>query len=35
VSELPTGTMTLLFTDIEGSTALVSRLGDRCGSTGN
>ena len=26
---LPTGTVTLLFTDIEGSTALLQRLGDR------
>ncbi len=26
---LPTGTVTLLFTDIEGSTELVGRLGDR------
>ena len=29
--ELPTGTITLLFTDIEGSTALLRRLGDRYG----
>jgi predicted ATPase/class 3 adenylate cyclase len=29
--ELPTGTVTLLFTDIEGSTALLRRLGDRYG----
>src|SRR5579871_3462183 len=28
MSELPTGTVTLLFTDIEGSTALLKRLGD-------
>ncbi|CAN5758019.1 hypothetical protein BH18ACT15_BH18ACT15_03090 [soil metagenome] len=28
---LPTGTVTLLFTDIEGSTKLLSRLGDRYG----
>jgi DNA-binding NarL/FixJ family response regulator/class 3 adenylate cyclase len=28
VSELPDGTITLLFTDVEGSTALVHRLGD-------
>lgn len=28
---LPTGTVTMLFTDIEGSTALLSRLGDRYG----
>ena len=27
--KLPTGTVTLLFSDIEGSTALLSRLGDR------
>jgi predicted ATPase/class 3 adenylate cyclase len=27
--DLPSGTVTLLFTDIEGSTALVERLGDR------
>jgi predicted ATPase/class 3 adenylate cyclase/Tfp pilus assembly protein PilF len=30
--ELPTGTVTLLFSDIEGSTALLSRLGDRYGA---
>jgi predicted ATPase/class 3 adenylate cyclase len=29
VAELPTGTVTLLFTDIEGSTRLLERLGDR------
>ncbi len=29
--ELPTGTVTLLFTDIEGSTALLERLGDAYG----
>jgi predicted ATPase/class 3 adenylate cyclase len=29
VSELPTGTVTLLFTDIEGSTRLVQQLGPR------
>ncbi len=28
---LPTGTITMLFSDIEGSTALLSRLGDRYG----
>jgi predicted ATPase/class 3 adenylate cyclase len=28
-SRLPTGTVTFLFTDVEGSTQLVSRLGDR------
>ena len=30
-NELPTGTVTLLFTDIEGSTALLERLGDAYG----
>ena len=29
--ELPTGTITMLFSDVEGSTALLSRLGDRYG----
>ena len=29
--ELPTGTVTMLFSDIEGSTMLLSRLGDRYG----
>ena len=29
---LPTGTVTLLFTDIEGSTHLLQQLGDRYGS---
>jgi predicted ATPase/class 3 adenylate cyclase len=29
--ELPAGTVTMLFADIEGSTALLSRLGDRYG----
>jgi predicted ATPase/class 3 adenylate cyclase len=29
--ELPTGTVTMLFSDIEGSTALLARLGDRYG----
>jgi predicted ATPase/class 3 adenylate cyclase len=29
--ELPTGTLTMLFTDIEGSTVLVRRLGERYG----
>ncbi len=28
---LPTGTVTFLFTDIEGSTTLLQRLGDRRG----
>jgi class 3 adenylate cyclase len=27
--ELPTGTVTFLFTDIEGSTRLLQQLGDR------
>jgi predicted ATPase/class 3 adenylate cyclase len=31
VGELPAGTITMLFSDIEGSTALLSRLGDRYG----
>jgi class 3 adenylate cyclase/tetratricopeptide (TPR) repeat protein len=31
VTELPTGTVTLLFTDIEGSTRLLARLRDRYG----
>ena len=30
--ELPTGAVTMLFSDIEGSTALLSRLGDRYGA---
>ena len=29
--ELPTGTVTLLFTDIEGSTRMLGSLGDRYG----
>ena len=29
MAELPTGTVTLLFSDIEGSTRLLERLGDR------
>jgi predicted ATPase/class 3 adenylate cyclase len=29
MGELPTGTITMLFSDIEGSTALLSRLGDQ------
>ena len=32
MTELPTGTVTLLFTDIEGSTRLLKALGDRYGS---
>ena len=28
-SQLPSGTITMLFSDIEGSTALLNRLGDR------
>jgi predicted ATPase/class 3 adenylate cyclase len=31
VGDLPAGTITMLFSDIEGSTALLSRLGDRYG----
>ena len=31
MGELPAGTVTMLFSDIEGSTALLSRLGDRYG----
>jgi predicted ATPase/class 3 adenylate cyclase len=31
--ELPTGTVTMLFSDIEGSTALLGRLGERYGET--
>ena len=31
VSGLPTGTVTMLFSDMEGSTSLLSRLGDRYG----
>ena len=31
MTDLPTGTLTLLFSDIEGSTLLLSRLGDRYG----
>jgi len=31
MGELPTGTVTMLFSDVEGSTALLSRLGDRYG----
>ena len=30
MSELPTGTVTFLFTDIEGSTRLLQEFGDRC-----
>ncbi|HYM49708.1 MAG TPA: adenylate/guanylate cyclase domain-containing protein, partial [Candidatus Limnocylindrales bacterium] len=29
MSALPTGTLTFLFTDIEGSTRLIQQLGDR------
>jgi class 3 adenylate cyclase len=29
MSQIPTGEITLLFTDIEGSTRLLQRLGDR------
>ena len=29
MADLPTGTVTLLFTDIEGSTRLLLQLGDR------
>ena len=32
MSNLPTGTVTLLFTDIEGSTRLLQQLGDRYAS---
>jgi hypothetical protein len=32
MSELPTGTVTFLFTDIEGSTALLKRFGERYGA---
>jgi predicted ATPase/class 3 adenylate cyclase len=31
MQELPTGTVTMLFSDIEGSTALLTRLGERYG----
>src|SRR5580700_3040625 len=31
VGELPAGTVTMLFSDIEGSTALLNRLGERYG----
>lgn len=31
MSELPTGTATLLFTDVEGSTGLIRQVGDRYG----
>jgi class 3 adenylate cyclase len=31
LSALPTGTVTLLFTDLEGSTGLIRQLGDRYG----
>jgi hypothetical protein len=29
MSELPTGTLTLLFTDMEGSTRLLQQIGER------
>jgi class 3 adenylate cyclase len=32
VRELPTGTVTLLFTDVEGSTRLLRELGDAYGA---
>ena len=32
MTELPTGTVTFLFTDIEGSTRLLQDLGDRYGA---
>jgi class 3 adenylate cyclase len=36
VSTLPTGTVTFLFSDIEGSTRLLDELGaDRCGVGGS
>ena len=31
MTDLPTGTVTLLFTDIEGSTTILARLGSRYG----
>ena len=31
MAELPSGTVTFLFTDIEGSTRLLTQLGDRYG----
>jgi class 3 adenylate cyclase len=31
MGELPVGTVTMLFSDVEGSTALLSRLGDQYG----
>jgi class 3 adenylate cyclase len=31
VTDLPTGTVTFLFTDVEGSTGLVGKLGDAYG----
>jgi len=30
--DLPAGTVTFLFTDVEGSTRLLHELGDRCDS---
>src|SRR3954447_25432730 len=32
MDELPTGVVTFLFTDVEGSTRLLERLGDRYGA---
>ena len=34
MADLPAGTVTLLFTDIEGSTQLLRRLGDSGGRSG-
>ena len=31
MADLPTGTVTLMFTDLEGSTNLIRKLGDRYG----
>lgn len=33
MTEFPSGTVTLLFTDIEGSTALLKQLGENYGAT--
>src|SRR5438093_5532468 len=35
MAELPTGTVTFLFTDIEGSTLLIQELGDRYAAVGD